>query len=118
MGGYALGSILIMLRMLVFILPWLHATTLFPKYVLMELSSFAIWDKNKAVMAISAGVWAINLVNIQTSGCKNFYANSLVTDVILLLIMLAGLLRLRLRRHATASLGLASLLWKQVGNFP
>ncbi len=62
MGGYALGSILIMLRMLVFILPWLHATTLFPKYVLMELSSFAIWDKNKAVMAISAGVWAINLI--------------------------------------------------------
>ncbi len=58
------------------------------------------------------------IVNIQSSSSKSFYVNSLVTDVILLLIMFAGLLRLRLRRHATASLGLASLLWKQVGNFP
>ena len=31
------------------------------KYVLMELSSFAIWDKSKVVMAISAAIWVINL---------------------------------------------------------
>jgi hypothetical protein len=38
-----------------------HATTLFLKYVLMGHSSFAIWDKNKVIMAISAAIWAINL---------------------------------------------------------
>jgi len=38
-----------------------HATTLFPKYGLMELSSFAIWEKSKVVMAISGAVWGINL---------------------------------------------------------
>jgi hypothetical protein len=27
----------------------------------MELSSFAIWDRNKVIMAISATVWLINL---------------------------------------------------------
>jgi hypothetical protein len=27
----------------------------------MELSSFAIWDKNKVIMAISAAIWVINL---------------------------------------------------------
>jgi hypothetical protein len=35
--------------------------TLFPKYVLMKLSSFAIWDRNKVIMAISAALWVINL---------------------------------------------------------
>jgi hypothetical protein len=38
-----------------------HATTLFPKYVLMELSSYAIWDRSKVIMAISGGIWMINL---------------------------------------------------------
>ncbi len=38
-----------------------HGTTLFPKYVLMELSSFAIWDKSKIIMAISSAIWVINL---------------------------------------------------------
>ncbi len=42
-------------------LPCFHATTLFPKYVLMELFSFAIWDRNKIILAISATVWLINL---------------------------------------------------------
>ncbi len=46
--------------MLVSMLPPLHATTLFPKYVLMELSSFAIWDWNKVIIAISVTVWMIN----------------------------------------------------------
>jgi hypothetical protein len=34
---------------------------LFPKYVLMALSSFAIWDRSKVIMAISAAIWFINL---------------------------------------------------------
>jgi len=34
---------------------------IFPKYVLMELSSFAIWDKSKVIMAISGAIWVINL---------------------------------------------------------
>jgi hypothetical protein len=36
-----------------------------------------------------------------------------VTDIILLLIMFVGLLRLR-RRHGGGTFGLARLLWKQV----
>ena len=44
--------------------------------------------------------------------CKDYYINLLANDVILLLIMLVGLLRLRLR--ARAFLDLASILWKQV----
>jgi hypothetical protein len=31
------------------------------EYVLMELSSFAIWDRSKVIMAISAAIWVINL---------------------------------------------------------
>jgi hypothetical protein len=27
----------------------------------MELSSFAIWDRSKVVLAISAAIWVINL---------------------------------------------------------
>jgi hypothetical protein len=38
-----------------------HATTLFPKSVLMGLSSFAIWDKSKVIMAISVAIWVVNL---------------------------------------------------------
>jgi hypothetical protein len=30
--------------------------------LIMELSSFAIWDKSKVIMAISAAIWVINLV--------------------------------------------------------
>ena len=33
---------------------------LFPKYVLTELPSYAIWDKSKVIMAISATIWVIN----------------------------------------------------------
>jgi hypothetical protein len=44
--------------------------------------------------------------------CRDFYINLLVTDVILLFIMLAGLLRLR---RDAGSFYLSQLLWKQVG---
>ena len=36
-------------------------TALFFEYVLTELSSYAIWNKSKVIMAISAVVWAVNL---------------------------------------------------------
>jgi hypothetical protein len=136
----------------------------------MELSSFAIWDKNKVIMAISAAIWVINL-GFQLAGkstsslssvdlnwydlisgivevndrfqslwpsclihqqiraewvpeakacaitnieiCKGFFINLLVTDVILLFIMLAGLLRLR---RGGGSFYISRLLWKQVGH--
>ncbi|KAF8497430.1 hypothetical protein F5888DRAFT_283066 [Russula emetica] len=107
LGGYSLSSILIMLRI------------------------FAIWDKSKVIMAISAVIWVINL-GFQLAGiikiravwvpaarsckitnieiCKNFFINLVVTDVILLFIMLAGLLRLR---QGGTSFYLLHLLWKQ-----
>jgi len=107
LGGYGLSSILIMLRI------------------------FAIWDKSKVIMAISIAIWVINF-GFQLAGivkiravwvpaarsctitnveiCRNFYINLLVTDVILLSIMLAGLLRLR---RGTGSFYLSQLLWKQ-----
>jgi hypothetical protein len=53
---------------------------------------------------------ACTITNLET--CRDFYITLLVTDVILLLIMLVGLLRLRHR--AKGSLELARLLWKQV----
>ncbi|KAF8497438.1 hypothetical protein F5888DRAFT_1889571 [Russula emetica] len=108
LGGYSLSSILIMLRI------------------------FAIWDKNKAIMATSAAIWVINL-GFQLTGIvktrgewvpaarscnvtnikshRVLSINMLVTDVILLFIMLAGLLRLR--RGAEGSFYLWRLLWKQ-----
>ena len=32
-----------------------------PKYVLIQHFSYAIWDKSKVIMAISATIWVINL---------------------------------------------------------
>ena len=37
-----------------------HATTPFTKHVLI-LFSYAIWDRSKIIMAISAAIWVINL---------------------------------------------------------
>ena len=51
------------------------------------------------------------IINVEI--CRDFYINLLVTDVILLFIMLAGLLRLR---RDTGSFYLSQLLWKQVGS--
>jgi hypothetical protein len=48
--------------------------------------------------------------------CKDFYINLLVTDIVLLIIMLLGLLRLRMSGCGT--LYLTHLLWKQVGHRP
>ena len=51
------------------------------------------------------------VTNIQS--CKSSLIVLLGADVVLLLIMLAGLLRLR--RHGGGSLAIGRLLWKQVG---
>jgi hypothetical protein len=50
-----------MIRMLVFMFPWFPWDNHLPYYVLMELSRFAIWEKSKVIMAISAVIWVINL---------------------------------------------------------
>ena len=51
------------------------------------------------------------ITNVQI--CRGFYLNLIITDVILLFIMLAGLLRYR---RGAGSLYLSQLLWKQVGH--
>ena len=50
---------------------------------------------------------------LNTDSSKYNIVATLATDVILLLIMLAGLFRIRLQRGSMSGLGL--LLWKQVG---
>ena len=40
-------------------------------YVLMEPSSFAIWDWSKVIMAISTAVWVVNLA-FQLKGMFTF----------------------------------------------
>jgi len=47
--------------------------------------------------------------------CKVSIVSCLIADIILLLIMLAGLLRLRI--HGSGSYELWNLLWKQVGHW-
>ncbi|KAI0279557.1 hypothetical protein BGY98DRAFT_1175969 [Russula aff. rugulosa BPL654] len=116
LGGYGLGSVLIMIRI------------------------YAIWDRSRVIMVISAVIWVINL-GFQLAGkltssnpciakiravwvpaakscaitnvevCKDFYINLLATDIILLFIMLVGLVRLRL--SAGGTLYISHLLWKQ-----
>lgn len=45
LGGYGLGSILIMLRMLVSMLPWLPFDDSLPQYVLMKLFQLCYMGK-------------------------------------------------------------------------
>ena len=54
---------------------------------------------------------ACDFVNVETS--KLSFCSLLVTDTFLLLVMLAGMLRLR--RAGSGSFELGRLLWKQVG---
>jgi hypothetical protein len=49
-----------------------HVATPSPKRVLMAFSSFAIWDKNKVIMAISAALWVANM-SFQFAGEFNFF---------------------------------------------
>ena len=59
---------LIMLRMLV-LFKFFHGSCddTLPKFVLMKFSSFAIWDKNKVVMALTSTLWVAN-VSYQLAG--------------------------------------------------
>jgi hypothetical protein len=43
---------------------------LLPEYVLMELFRYAIWDRSKVIMAISAAIWFANL-GFQVAGKLN-----------------------------------------------
>ncbi|KAF8481575.1 hypothetical protein DFH94DRAFT_400751 [Russula ochroleuca] len=100
--------------------------------LLIVLRVIAIWNKNRVVVAIAVGVWVINIafliqgtarlrsvwvpaqkqcVVYDTESNKPNIIVTLITDIILLLIMLVGLLRLR--RYGDGTFGLARLLWKQ-----
>jgi len=97
------------------------------------LRIFAIWDRSRVIIAISAAICVINLgiqligivkiravwvpeaksctiTNIETRAPRYLSINFFVTDIILLFIMLAGLLRLR---RGGSSFYLSRLLWKQ-----
>jgi len=92
----------------------------------------AIWNKNRFVVVLAACVWGTNVAclsegisrirsgwNTDQSNCVvlNMESNKptiivvFVTDIVLLLIMLVGLLRLR--RHGGGTFELGRLLWKQ-----
>jgi len=99
---------------------------------LIVLRIVAIWNRNKIIVAMAFSVWAINIgfliqgaarirsvwvpsqrtcQSLNTEGSNlNLFA-LLITDIALLFIMLAGLLRMRTRGGPT--FGLTQLLWKQ-----
>ncbi|KAI0287041.1 hypothetical protein BC826DRAFT_76133 [Russula brevipes] len=96
--------------------------------LLIVLRIIAIWNKRKVVVTIAIGLWVINVSfiilisfrlrsgnlaclprNVEISKLSTISA--FVTDIILLLIMLVGLLRLRVQGVGMLSLG--QLLWKQ-----
>ncbi|KAF8504747.1 hypothetical protein F5888DRAFT_780649 [Russula emetica] len=99
--------------------------------LLIVLRILAIWNKKKIIIAIAAGAWGINVIfEIQsivriraiwvpgtTCLVPNLHISelnilvTLATDIILLLIMFFGLLRLGF--HERGAFGLGRLLWKQ-----
>jgi len=100
--------------------------------LLIVLRTIAVWHKNKFVMGLAIGVWLINasfliegITRLRSEwspalgGCSlpNIDSNKLAisamlgTDIALLLIMIAGLLRLRKRGGSRFELG--RLLWRQ-----
>ncbi|KAH9964907.1 hypothetical protein BC827DRAFT_1374770 [Russula dissimulans] len=93
---------------------------------------FAIWNKDRVVVTISAVVWIVSVVfiiqgiartrsawnsDVQTCALLNSESNklnvtvTLIADVILLLIVLIGLFRLR--REGVGRSGIGLLLWNQ-----
>jgi len=97
---------------------------------LIVLRILAIWNKNKVIIAIAAGAWVTNIIfdiqsiirirTIQIPGAclvPNLHISvlnilvMLATDVILLLTMFFGLLRLGYHERGTFELG--RLMWKQ-----
>jgi len=100
--------------------------------LLIVLRDIAIWNRNMVIIAISIGAWVVNVafliqgiarlrskwyhvvdscVPTNTESNKLNIIVTLVTDVILLLIMLVGLIRLR--RNGAGTFGLGQLLWRQ-----
>ncbi|KAI0279432.1 hypothetical protein BGY98DRAFT_968908 [Russula aff. rugulosa BPL654] len=100
--------------------------------LLIVLRIIAIWNKNKVIIVISFGVWMTNIAFLiqgiarlrstwlpaqercvvhDTECNKPTIIVTLITDIMLLLIMLVGLLRLR--RYGVGTFGLTQLLWKQ-----
>ncbi|KAH9013739.1 hypothetical protein EDB85DRAFT_2157971 [Lactarius pseudohatsudake] len=100
--------------------------------LLIVLRIFAIWDGNKTAVSIAMSAWLTNfaflvhditelratwvpvpgvcaVLNIESS--KNTVILTLVTDVILCLTMLVGLLRLR--QNGTTMVALWNFLWRQ-----
>ncbi|KAH9984312.1 hypothetical protein BJV74DRAFT_586907 [Russula compacta] len=100
--------------------------------LLIVIRIIAIWNRTKVVMAIAASVWVINVSfmirgltvvrsvwdptqeDCSVSKLESTKSNiiiTLTTDIVLLLIMLVGLLRLRYQ--SGGAFGIASILWKQ-----
>ncbi|KAH9034467.1 hypothetical protein EDB85DRAFT_2289062 [Lactarius pseudohatsudake] len=100
--------------------------------LLIVLRIFAIWDDNKTAVSIAMSAWLTNVaflihditklratwvpvpgvcavLNIESS--RNTVILTLVTDVILCLTMLVGLLRLR--QNGTTMVALWNFLWRQ-----
>jgi len=100
--------------------------------LLLVLRIIAIWDKNLVVAALAAGIWCVNgaFLILGVSRFRQEWDNSIgscttinfqstkvtmvvafVTDILLLIIMLAGLFRLGCHRHGSLATG--RLLWNQ-----
>ncbi|KAF8498242.1 hypothetical protein F5888DRAFT_233792 [Russula emetica] len=100
--------------------------------LLIVLRIMAIWNREKIIILIAMGVWVTDVTFLiigfvrardswsnELDGCillnpesiKPNFMGSLIADVVLLLIMLVGLLRLRF--GAGDALGLERVLWKQ-----
>jgi len=100
--------------------------------LLIVLRVIAIWNKHRVVAAISFGIWGTNIAfliqgiarlrsswvpegkmcNITNSeSSKLNIIVTFITDITLLIIMLAGLLRLR--RYGVGTFGLGRVLWNQ-----
>jgi len=101
--------------------------------LLIVLRTIAIWNRDKVVIMIAMGIWSGNIgflihsivtlrsiwapaqgvcVVLNTDSSKYNIIATLATDVILLLVMLAGLSRIRRQMGGSMS-GLGLLLWKQ-----
>ncbi|KAH9958776.1 hypothetical protein BC827DRAFT_1218481 [Russula dissimulans] len=100
--------------------------------LLIVLRIIAIWNKDKVIVAISTGIWVVN-VSVIIQGIARLRASwdpslkictvlnternklniivTLITDIVLLLIMLVGLLHLR--QDGGGRFGIGLLLWNQ-----
>jgi len=100
--------------------------------LLIVIRIVAIWNKDKIAAAIASGVWLLNVAatiegvarlrskwDVFLAQCivTNSESNRLnlivflITDIVLLLIVLIGLLRMR--HHGDSTFGIRRLLWKQ-----